>query len=142
VLDRFRVPIALAAVLLGGALYGCAAMRWLAEPVGGSTIPPGPGPALAAPRAPGRACACPGEEAGPGLLMPEPARNGTPGQPTGEPGRSNGPSRGSVLVRTVATAGGALTGAPVAWALAGQLAHVLLGAVAGRRRRHEHPNPR
>ena len=48
---------------------------------------------------------------------------------------TDAPTRAHAAVRAATRVGGALTGNPVAWTLAGQLVHVLLGAVAGRRNR-------
>lgn len=117
-------------------LTGCGALAWLAEPIGGDTAPPAASMPAIAPSAPGKPCACPG---GPDLDMPGLEREAPPQRIPGAAAgpMPQGPSRGSVIVRGVSSIGGALTGAPVAWTLAGQLAHLAVGAVAGRRRRRK-----
>ena len=55
---------------------------------------------------------------------------------------TDAPTRADVAVRAATRVGGVLTGNPVAWTLAGQLVHVLLGAVAGRRNRPTVPTGR
>ncbi|MEQ1891068.1 MAG: hypothetical protein ABL998_00880 [Planctomycetota bacterium] len=107
-------PLALGALALVAA--SCGALGWSLEPepqpIAQAT------PAESAPAA----CRC--------LDQPPPP---APKVHTSTEG-PQGAGAAATTIGTVAAVGGLLTGNPVAWALAGQLAHVLLGAVAGRRR--------
>lgn len=107
---------ALLAGALAALLAGCSALAWLAEPVGG---PP------------------PAAQAAPGALEPpcQCRAPGAAGEPLGPAPAA--PTRLAVLTGAAAKVGGLLTGAPVAWTLGGQLAHLLLGTAASavRRRR-------
>lgn len=112
-------PLALGALVLVAA--SCGALGWSLEPE--RSLEPEPQPiaqATPAESAPA-ACRC--------LDQPPPPAPKVHTSPEGPQGAG-----AAATIRTVATIGGIATGNPVAWALAGQLAHVLLGAVAGRRR--------